>query len=132
MSNKNLGGEKVSSSMMIDITELLFEVVGRNRMKPKVPSGFEVSPGTSMSSQSQSICEELKPDFDSTKDITDEDKETVTSILVSYAKACRKYTDLWTLPKKEPPKVKPKNYLNSKVHDYGEEEETIIKVEHIK
>ena len=131
MSSKNLNGEKVSSSMMIDITELLFEIVGRNRLKSKVASGFEVSADTSLSSNSQSICEELLPDFDLTN-ITDEDKETVTSILVSYAKACRKYTDLWIVPKKEVPKAKPRNYFNSKVHDYGEEEETVIKVEQVK
>ena len=118
--------------MMIDITELLFEVVARNRIKPKDPSEFEVSEDSSVNPSSQSICEQLLPEFDPSRDITDEDKETVTSILVSYAKACRKYTDLWTVPKKEVPKAKPRRDLNSKVHDYGEEEETIIKVEHIK
>jgi hypothetical protein len=38
MSNKCLNGERVSSKVMIDITELLFEVVARNRLKPKEES----------------------------------------------------------------------------------------------
>ena len=33
MSNKN--AEKVTPSMMVDISELLFEVVARDRMRPK-------------------------------------------------------------------------------------------------